>query len=327
MADEVEQTDEGGVTVEVLPDTDKPGKPQLSDEEVEKLADVPEDEVSRYAKDAQKRIKSLHVVNQEWRRRVVQSTKDVATATSLAEQLYRENQQLRDSVGRSETALIEQAIQRAESQLERAKTRARLAYAANDAEEIVAANEEVSRFVAEADRLRLLKPAAQKVSEQEAAAPAGPAPQAQPPSAGVQSWIQRNPWFNAPGNEEITGFAMGVHQSLEKQGITEASDPEKYWSTIDRRLREVYPQRFKPAEAKAEVKAEDKGETTVAVEQPRRPVTVVGSTRVNGSAPARPRHVQLTESQVRIAKSLGLTNEQYAAQLVKEGKEGRGTIQ
>src|SRR5215831_13944372 len=191
MADEVEQTDEGGVTVEVLPDIDKPGKPQLSDEEVEKLADVPEDEVSRYAKDAQKRIKNLHVVNQEWRRREVQSTKDVATATSLAEQLYRENQQLRDSVGRSETALIEQAIQRAESQLERAKTRARLAYAANDAEEIVAANEEVSRFVAEADRLRLLKPTAAKATgEPEAPAPAGQtALQAPPPSPGVQSWI------------------------------------------------------------------------------------------------------------------------------------------
>src|SRR5215471_13891560 len=115
MADEVEQPE---VTVEVLPDEDKPGRPQLTDEEVAKLAEAPsDDEVSRYAKDAQKRIKNLHTINLEWRRRVVQSTKDVATATSLAEQLYRENQQLRDSVGRSETALIEQAIQRAESQL------------------------------------------------------------------------------------------------------------------------------------------------------------------------------------------------------------------
>ena len=81
------------VTVEVAPDDlgDKWAKPELSDEEVAKLSEpAPEDEIGRYASQAQKRIKSLHIANQEWRRRVVQSSKDVATATSLAEQLYRE---------------------------------------------------------------------------------------------------------------------------------------------------------------------------------------------------------------------------------------------
>src|SRR5215471_10270512 len=93
--DTIEQPEETGeVIVEIAPD-DKPGKPQLSDEDVEKLAEVNDDEVGRYAKDAQKRIKNLHTVNQEWRRRVIQSSKDVATATSLAEQLYRENQDLK----------------------------------------------------------------------------------------------------------------------------------------------------------------------------------------------------------------------------------------
>jgi len=327
MADEaIEAGEPGEVVVEVATDSDKLGKPQLSDEEVERLAEAPDDEVSRYAKDAQKRIKSLKTVNQEWKRRVIQSTKDVATATTLAQQLYQENQDLKANVGRSEAALIEQAIQRAESQLAHAKERMRAAYAAGDAEAIVTANEEVSRYVAEADRLRLLKPAAVK------AAPAGdggagagaPAPPAapQPPqlSAGVQSWMQRNPWFNAPGNEEITGFAMGVHSSLEKQGITETANPEQYWKTIDRRLREVYPQRFKAEEPKGE-------EVVPAEPQTRRPVAVVGGTRVNGSAAATPRRVTLSESQVRIARSLGLTPEQYAAQLVKEAGKERGLVQ
>lgn len=326
MADEEkdEQTEDGGVTVEVAPDK---GKPELTDEEVEKMAELPaEDEIGRYAKDAQKRIKSLHISNQEWRRRVAQANKDVATATSLAEQLYQENQSLRSNVGRSEAALIDQAIQRAESQLAQAKLGARAAFASQDPDAIVTANEMVARFVSEVDRLKLLKPTA------EAPPPAGeapPQPQAQPPqpaqrpvSEGVKKWISKNSWFGKPGEEEITNFALGVHQSLERQGITEEGDPDQYWSTINRRLREVYPKRFQEAAPAGEKPAESEGG--------RRPVTVTGATRTattpNGGSK---RHVVLTESQVRIAKSLGITNEQYAAQLVKESKPepNRGPIQ
>lgn len=317
----VEQAPTEEVTVEVAADTDKPGRPQLSDEEVEKLAELPaEDEIGRYAKDAQKRIKSLHLVSQEWRRRVVQSSKDVATATSLAEQLYRENQELRSNMGRSEAALIEQAIQRAEAQLAQAKANARAAYAGGDADQIISANEQVSRFVAEADRLRLLKqPLPAEGERPAAAAPTAVVPPApRPMSPGVQDWLKRNTWFGKPGEEEATSFALGVHQSLERQGITEEKDPQTYWATVNRRLAEVYPDRFgKPAG--------DKNEAGTPAGT--RPVTVTGSTRTNGHAADAPkrRHIVLSESQVRIAKSLGLTPEQYATQLVKE--EGKEKVQ
>ena len=332
MADEVVETKEPEageetIEVEIAPEVERQGKPELSDEEVAKLVEpVSDDEIGRYAKDAQKRIKNLHIVNQEWKRRVIQAGKDVSTATSLAEQLYRENQELKANIGRSETALIEQAVQRAEAQLAQAKSHLRAAHAANDPEAIVSANEEVARYVAEADRLKLLKPAAVKPRAGEESGPASspsaaPAPPAQPSpvTPGVQAWIAKNPWFGKPGEEEITGFAMGVHTSLEKQGITELTNPEQYWAAIDRRLREVYPQRFgeKPAA---------RG-TTVEIDQPRRPVAVTGATRVNGgTATGKPRHVTLSESEVRIARALGLTPEQYAAQLVKEAKE-KGPIQ
>lgn len=313
----VEQAPAEEVTVEVASDTDKPGRPQLSDEEVEKLAELPaEDEIGRYAKDAQKRIKSLHVVNQEWRRRVVQSSKDVATATTLAEQLYRENQELKANMGRSEAALIDQAVQRAEAQLAQAKANARAAYAGGDADQIIAANEQVSRFVAEADRLRLLRPAPSSAKGEGTAAPEASLPPsppaARPLSAGVQDWLRRNAWFGKPGEEEATNFALGVHQSLERQGITEEKDPKTYWETVNRRLAEVYPDRFgKPAAG---------AEGATAASAGGRPVTVTGSTRTNGHAAeaTRRRHIVLSESQVRIAKSLGLTPEQYATQLVKE---------
>jgi hypothetical protein len=311
---EVEVPDQ--VVVEVQPDDEKPGKPQLSDEEVEKLDSLPpDDEIGKYAKDAQKRIKSLHIANQEWRRRVVQSTRDVATATNLAQQLYQENQQLRTSTQRSEQALIEQALQRADAQLAQAKSRFLQARNNNDTAQELVAQEEIAQAVSERDRLRLLRPAPVRDGEPTAAPSAQPAAAAspvsgQPPqmSEGTQNWMRRNPWFNQPGEEKMRGFAMGVHEALEKQGITELNNPKEYWGTIDRELRATFPSRFADKEKP---------------EGGSRPVAVAGATRTNGtSEPKRgPRHVVLTESQVSLARSLGLTNEQYAMQLVRD--EGR----
>src|SRR5215471_19521414 len=151
-----ESSDDGGVVVEVQPYNEKPGKPQFSDEEVEKMDQLPPaDEITKYAEDAQRRIKSLHIANQEWRRRAVQSNKDMATATTLAQQLYQENQQLRASTQRSEQALIDQALQRAAAQLHQAEGRLRAARQAGDVDQEVAAQVEIARFAAEEDRLRL----------------------------------------------------------------------------------------------------------------------------------------------------------------------------
>lgn len=308
-----------GVVVEVQPYNEKPGKPQLSDKEVEEMDQLPpEDEIGRYAKDAQKRIKSLHIANQEWRRRVVQSTKDMATATTLAEQLFRENQQLKLNTQRSEQALVDQALQRAEAQLAQAKHRFIAARQANDPTQEVAAQEEIARYVAEADRLRLLRPAAPS-KEGEAsvgtspAAPAAPQQNSQPVQVSdtTKEWLGRNTWYNKPGEEELTHFALGVHEALEKQGITDVNNPREYWSVIDKRLREKFPERF-----------EVNGKPDKQPVNGSRPVAVAGATRTNGAEPRQqqrgPRHVTLSESQVKLARSLGISNEDYAKQLVKD---------
>lgn len=325
MADEPKteqpsEPEEQGVTVEVQPYDEKPGKPQLSDEEVEKLDSLPpEDEITKYAKDAQKRIKSLHIANQEWRRRVVQSTRDVATATNLAQQLYQENQQLKQSRERSEQALIDQALQRAEAQLAQAEARFLGARGANDAAQELAAQKEIAQAIAERDRLRLLRPAPVREGEPGPGGTGAPAPPAaaapgtsvvpgQPPPVNdrTKAWMNRNPWYGTPGEEKMTQFAYGVHQALERQGITEVNNPKEYWSTIDRELRETFPQRFTEKPEKPESGG--------------RPTNVTGATRTNGAPePKRgPRHVVLTESQVTLARSLGISNEDYAKQLVRD---------
>lgn len=312
MADEVTTSQaepEEGVTVEVAPYNEKPGKPQLSDKEVEEMDSLPpDDEIGKYAKDAQRRIKSLHIANQEWRRRSVQSQREMATATNLAQQLYVENQQLKQSRERSEQAVIDQALGRAEAQLAQAEQRYLAARQAGDAAQEVKAQVDIARFVAEADRLRLLRPAPSPNGDASAVQQPPQQQQQQPPpmSEDHKQWLGRNPWYQKPGEEEMSQFALGVHHSLERQGIFENTNPREYWGTIDKRLREKFPERFEAQNEKPT--------------NGNRPVAVAGATRTNGTEPRQrgPRHVVLSESQVKLARSLGISNEDYAKQLVKD---------
>jgi hypothetical protein len=326
----VDATEEkpGEIVVEIASTDERTGaKPLLSDEDVEKLAEPPSgDEIGKYAQDAQKRIKGMHQANQEWKRRVLRAQSDVATATNLAQQLYNENQALRTNVGRSEAALVEQAIQRADAMLVTARNNFKNARAAQDIDAEAKAQEDIARYVSESERLRLLKPSAAGVESAEppaAAAPAAPAaPAAQPKpkvTEATKAWVDRNPWFNDPEEDKMRDFAMSVHARLARQGVTELTDPVRYFGEIDKNLREVFPQRFKGKET-----PEDGQQP-----QPRtghRPVAVVGGQRTgatqNGNGNGK-RHITLSESQVRIAKGLGLTPVQYAEQLVKEQIEGK----
>jgi hypothetical protein len=314
-----------GATIAVEVEQDRK-RPSIPDEELAKLSGGSDDEISRANDEAKRMVKGLRTAYQEQRRRAEQWSRDAATASNLADQLYRENQELRQNVTRSENALIEQALSRAQAQLETAKNKARQAQASGDADLIVAANEDVARAVAEADRLALLKPAPGQQPQQrppaEGSDQAPPQrPQAPTPSARTRSWVESNPWFGK--DQEMTNFAMRQHQHLLLDGITEESNPDLYWRTIEGKLKEQYPEKFKTEEAARPP------ETTKPPEGQARPVAVTGSQRSNGAVDGQAvngkRVVRLTESQVRLAKRIGLTPEQYAAQLVREAQEEERT--
>ena len=96
----------------------------------------------------------------------------------------------------------------------------------------------------------------------------------------------------------MTGYAFGVHEKLVKQGIDTKSD--KYYAAIDESMRKTFPDKFDEQIEEA-------------------PVRQTGSVVAPQSRSAKkPRRVQLTSTQVSLAKRLGLTAEQYAAQLLKE---------
>jgi hypothetical protein len=134
-------------------------------------------------------------------------------------------------------------------------------------------------------------------------------PQA-PPDPKLQSWLGENPWFGK--DAELTSFAYGVHEKLVRE---EGVDPrsKEYYKAIDSRMREVFPNQFG---------RETSSVVEVGAEEPvarHRTTTVVAPARRSSGAP---RKVQLTSTQVALAKRLGLKPEQYAKQLLKESGNG-----
>jgi hypothetical protein len=123
----------------------------------------------------------------------------------------------------------------------------------------------------------------------------------------LAEWQGRNSWFGQ--DEEMTAAALGLHEKLKRQGMQIGS--EKYYATLDETMRRRFPESFdddiEPPEVEVEV-APQKADTPKA-----RPSTVVAPV----SRSTAPKKIRLKQSQVAIAKKLGLTPEQYVRELMK----------
>jgi hypothetical protein len=113
-------------------------------------------------------------------------------------------------------------------------------------------------------------------------------------------WGKKNTWFENPETPEMTGYAYGVHQKLVQSGIDPNTD--QYYTEIDKAMRRVFPDKF------------DDGQVEVQAPQRQGGSVVAAPSRTTKKS----RTVRLTSTQASLAKRLGLTNEQYAAQLMKD---------
>ena len=120
------------------------------------------------------------------------------------------------------------------------------------------------------------------------------------PSAPVdtkaEAWRQVNPWFGT--DDEMTSFALGLHQKLVKSGVDPNSD--EYYERINSRMRQVFPESFGEAE-------EPETKTV------RKSNVVAPATRS-----VAPKKITLTQTQVALAKRLGVPLTEYAKQVAEE---------
>jgi len=296
------------IEIEEIDDTPEADRKPKRAENVE--PQIPDDdEVSKYSGDVQKRIKQLKYEYHEERRQKEEAARTKEEAINAASKLMEENKKLRKTLDEGEGVLVEQAKGRVKAQLDQAKQKYKEAYEAGDPDKLVEAQEELSSIQNEKYRVDNYSPPV-RVAETDSPAPATQAPAQQKvkePTGKDKEWLDANTsWFQKEGFEDMTGFAMGVHQKLVKAGINPMLDTEEYFKRIDDSLRRAFPDHFTD---KQNVEIEE-------VEAPQRPVGSVVAP-VNRSA-KKPRKVQLTSTQIGLAKRLGVTPEQYAAQLLKE---------
>lgn len=294
---EVEIEGQDDIQVELVDDTpeedrERPRRP----EGVE--PDIPDDdEISTYTEGVQKRLKKMRWEFHEERRAKEEAARLQEEAVRYAQTIKEENDRLRKSLESSEDTLLSQAKSRVGAQLAQAKAKYKSAYESGDPDALLEAQSELSRLQNEEYRIANYKP--QRAPEPEPAPTIQKqAPQVERPPREALEWADRNPWFGK--DKRMTGFAYGVHEDIVTKGV--APNTEEYYNQIDAAMKQAFPDKF-----------------GVVAEEPAPQQRQAGNVVAPASRTSKkPRTVKLTPSAAALAKRLGLTPEQYAAQLMKD---------
>tara|TARA_R110002126_G_scaffold104716_1_gene238568 strand:- start:360 stop:1310 length:951 start_codon:yes stop_codon:yes gene_type:complete len=291
-----EPDNDDGFEIEIIDDTPAKTEDESSKDENSESGD----EVEKYSVGVQKRIDKLTKQYREEERARQEAGRLQEEALRFAQQVKTENDQLRKTLSEGEGVLVNQAKGRVTAELDKAKSAFKVAYEAGDPDALLDAQEKLNSLQGEKMRYDNYRPQPQRAEPAPQPQYQAPAPQPPRPDNRAMDWASKNEWFEQ--DPEMTGYAYGLHEKLVKSGI----DPrtEEYYNEIDNAVRRVFPDKF--------------DDVIIEESAPQRQAgNVVAPAARSGK---RPRKVQLTSTQVSLAKRLGLSNEVYAAQLMKEMK-------
>lgn len=285
--------------VDDTPEEDRDREPMKEPPE-----EVTDEELAKYDEGVQKRIKRFTKGYHDERRAKEAALREREAAVQYAQQLMQENEKLKGTYTQTQTALIAQAKKVAENEVLQAKKAYKDAYDSGDSDALVEAQTKLNAAQSKLERVSKFKPQPlqqpktevqtqpQRVESQQ------PAPQQRIVDPDLAEWQERNPWFGQ--DKKLTAYALGLHDEITSDGIQAGS--KEYYKRIDSDLRKNFPAKF-GAEESAEAPKSQRTKSNV----------VAPATRSTA-----PKKIVLTQSQVAIAKRLGLTNEQYARAVAEE---------
>ena len=289
--------DDGDVEVEVIDDTpiqDRGRKPL--DREVE---DPTDDEIETYSDKVKGRIKELTHARHDERRAKESTMREKQELERLTQQLIDENKKLKQYVSTGSEQYGTMAKTAAEAELEKARRQYKDAQEAFDTDAIIAAQEALTDAKWKLEQAKSFRPPPLQTEEYDVQTRQSAPEQAQPDEKTLR-WQAKNQWFGANGFEEVTSYALGLHQKLVNNGVDPRTD--EYFDQINDRVKSKFPEVFGGTEDKPR-----------SGDSPRRPAAVAApATRSSGA-----KKIQLTQTQVALAKKFGLTPQQYAAQVAK----------
>ena len=124
-----------------------------------------------------------------------------------------------------------------------------------------------------------------------------------PTPTKAMDWWQKNRWFNSAGYEKETAAARSIDIQLDVEGYDKNSD--EYYDLLNNRLHSIFPElNSVPSPSKTKVKSR----------QPVAPIPAGGSSYKGN-------RVRMTQDQLRMARELGITDEQSLKKYESEIKK------
>jgi hypothetical protein len=280
--------------IEVVDDTppeDRGRKPMA-----EPPKEVTDEELAKYDEGVQKRIKHFTKGYHEERRAKETAEREKDEAIRLAQAVLEENKKLKGSVNQNQTALLEQAKRVVSNEVETAKRMYKEAYESGDSDRLLEAQEALTTAKIRADKVNNFKPTPLQETETPVQIAQQPT-RAAPVDEKLLAWQDQNQWFGS--NKRMTAYALGLHEDLVSEGIPSGSD--EYYRRIDTDIRQRFSDQF-GAEESVDAK-------------PQRTKSNIVAPATRSTAPKK---IVLTQTQVNLAKRLGVPLELYARKVAEE---------
>lgn len=292
-------------TLDIVVEDDTPpedrGRTPLPQEIVDELD---KDDLDEYSDKVKKRLSQMKKVWHDERREKERASREREEALRFAQVQSDEVRRLKQQLGNGEKIYLTEVTRAATTEVETAKNKLKQAYESGDAEMIANAQEAMTDAKLKLREYERYKPSLQDESnEVERTQQTAPATATTRPDTKAEAWREKNTWFGA--DEEMTALALGLHEKLVKSGVDPRTDD--YYRQVDKTMRRRFPEYFGSDEqASQNTDREEKS-------APRKNSTVVApATRSTA-----PRQIRLTPSAVALAKRFGLSNEQYAREMLK----------
>jgi len=295
MADEAlqQEAEQEELTEVELPESEDNEEEELQEEEPQQEAKKESDEIEDYSEGVKKRIAKLTYKIREAERRE-------QAAIDYAKSVQGELNKTKNKLSKTDQNLYDEYKGRVGSELQAAQDRYKKAYESGDTDAMLEAQKSIAKLAVEEESLNRVR-AKQPEEVEEAVVDVDkeiqtrsqvqqqPQVQADPKA---QDWAKKNEWFGS--DVAMTTSAFAFHRQLvEQEGYDPTSDD--YYAEVDKRMAEAFPHKL--------------GKT----QQNMVNEVVAGSSRGSTTARTRSRRkVQLTPSQVAIAKRLGVPLEEYA---------------
>lgn len=300
--------EDDALDIEVQDDTPEQDRGRTPRAAGTKSAIPEDDEIGKYTKGVQDRLKQMKWEYHEERRAKEAWERQSTAAVEYAKKVHEENKKLRELVTKGHKTLIETTKSSAEDEMKTLQESLKTALETGNTEQAAALQGRLARAAARAEAQNHVSPITFEDGGEVEKTTAKQTSQGQTTvrlSRAMQEWVDDNPWFNQ--NKRMTSYAFGVHEELLDKGIPVESP--RYFSELNKAMKQTFSEYFE----------EDDGQNRGSSRDDRsaargRRTNVAGVTRNKAGSSNK---VTLTSSELMVAKRMGITPEAYAREKIR----------